>query len=107
MSSPLKAKNFLVQCGDRGGYTHNLVVVEGKAVETKQSIDKEENGKGQALIASSSNLLTNIVGCRVYIHQIDVEWSKQGAGGAVNGVLGDIVGKSSEGWLGRRRHGHD
>jgi hypothetical protein len=67
-----------------------LVALEGKAVGTNQSIDKQGNGKGQALIACGSNLLTNIVECGVCIRQANVEWSKEGAVGAIKGVLGTL-----------------
>jgi hypothetical protein len=80
---------------------------EGKAVDTNKSIEEQGNGEGQALIACGSNLLTIIVGCGVCIHQADVKWSKQGAIGAIKGVLWDVIEEGSEGWLWRRRHGHD
>jgi hypothetical protein len=84
-----------------------LVVPEGKAVDRNQSIHEQSNGKGRALIARGSNLLTNIVGCGVCIHQANVKWSKQGAVGAIEGVLGDVIEEGSEGWLWRHRRGHD
>ncbi len=59
------------------------------------------------MIARVSNLLTNIVGCGVCIRQANVKWSKQGGVGAVEGVLGDVIKKGSEGWLWRRMRGHD
>jgi hypothetical protein len=61
----------------------------------------------RALIACSSYLLTNGVGGGICIRQVDVEWSKQGAVGAIEGVLGDAVEEGSEGWLWQRRHGHN
>jgi hypothetical protein len=51
------------------------------------------------VIARGSDLLTNIVGGGVCVRQADVEWSKQGAIGAIEGVLGDVVEEGSEGWL--------
>ncbi len=35
---------------------------EGKEVDTKQSIEEEDNGEGRALIACGSDLLMDIVG---------------------------------------------
>ncbi len=57
----IEGKELTVQGGDRG-CTNRLVAPEGKAVYPKQSIDEEENGKGRALIARGSYLLTNSVG---------------------------------------------
>ncbi len=102
----IEGKELPIQGGDRG-CTNSLVTPEGKAVYPKQSIDKEENGEGRALIARGSYLLMNGVGGGVCIRQAHVEWSKQGAVGAIEGVLGDIVEEGSEGWLWRRRRGHN
>jgi hypothetical protein len=102
----IKGKELPVQGGDRG-CTNSLVVPEGKAVYPKQSIDKEENGEGRALITCGSYLLTNSVGGGVCIRQADVEWSKQGGLGAIKGVLGDVVKEGSEGWLWQCRRGHN
>jgi hypothetical protein len=88
-------------------YLSRRLTSEGKAVDSNQSIDEQDNGKRRALIARGSNLLTNIDGCGVCIRQANVEWSKEGAIGAIKGVLGDIVEEGSEGWLWRRRRGHD
>ncbi len=59
------------------------------------------------LIASGSNLWSNIVGHHVYIHQHDVTWSKQGVLGAIEGVLGDVLEEGSEGQMGPHRCGRD
>ena len=59
------------------------------------------------MIARGSNLMTNIVGSGVCIHQADVKWSKQGAIDAIEGVIGDVVEEGSEGRLWRRRRGND
>ncbi len=102
----IEGKELPVQGGDRG-CTNSLVVPEGKAVYPKQSINEEENGEGRALIARGSYLLTNGVGGGVCIRQADVQWSKQGAVGAIEGVLGDVVKEGSEGWLWWRRRSHN
>ncbi len=102
----IKGKELPVQGGD-GGCTNSLVSPEGKAVDPEQSIDEQENCKGRALIARSSNLLTNVVGGGVCVRQADVKWSKQGAVGAIEGVLGDVLKEGSEGWLWWCRRGHD
>ncbi len=102
----IKGKELPIQGGD-GGCTNSLVAPEGKALNTNQSIDKQGNGEGRALIACSSDLLTNIVGCGVCICQADVKWSKEGAVGAIEGVLGDVIKEGSEGWLWRHRRGND
>jgi hypothetical protein len=102
----IKGKELPIQGGD-GGCTNSFVAPEWKTVDTNQSIDKQGNGEGQALIACGSNLLMNIVGCGVCVHQANVKWSKQGAVGAIKRVLGDVVEEGSEGWLWRRRRGHD
>jgi hypothetical protein len=41
----IKGKELPIQGGD-GGCTNSLVAAEEKAVDMKQSIDMEENGKG-------------------------------------------------------------
>ncbi len=102
----IKGKELSIQ-GRDGGCSNSLVAPEGKAVDMNQSIDEQDNGKRQAFIACGSNLLTNIVGCGVCIRQANVEWSKQGAVGAIKGVLGDIVKEGSEGWLWQHRCGYD
>ncbi len=68
----IEGKELLIQGRDRG-CTNSLVAPEGKAVDTNQSIEEQGNGKGQALIACGSNLLTNIVRCGVCIRQANVK----------------------------------
>ena len=102
----IEGKELPVQGGD-GGCTNSSVSPEGKAVDPEQSIDEQEDCEGRALIARGSNLLTNTVGDEGWGRQADVEWSKQGAVGAIEGVLGDVVEEGSEGWLWRRRRGHN
>jgi hypothetical protein len=102
----IEGKELPIQGGD-GGCTNSLVAPEGKAVDTNQSIDEQDNCKGRELIARRSNLLKNIVGCGVCTRQANVEWSKQRAVGAIKEVLGDVIEEGSEGWLWRRRRGHN